>query len=232
MGNEIATMTPAKLLEIAVSKDADLDKLKELMDLQERWEANEARKAYVQAMNDFKAEPPEIFKDTHVEYTTTKGTTIYDHANLANVVDAIGASLAKHSLSHRWNVEQPDGGQIKVICIITHSMGHSESVPMQSGADQSGGKNNIQAIGSTITYLERYTLLAATGMATRENNDDGSGSEPPALISEDQLQEIVELIAAKGADKEGFLKFLKLDSLDKLPASSFAGAYAALKAKK
>jgi len=55
--------TPAQLLAIAVDKDADIDKLTKLMELQERWEANEARKAYVQAMNEFKASPPEIFKD-------------------------------------------------------------------------------------------------------------------------------------------------------------------------
>jgi hypothetical protein len=50
------TNTPAALILQAVQSNTDLDKLKGLLELQERWEANEARKAYHQAMSDFKAE--------------------------------------------------------------------------------------------------------------------------------------------------------------------------------
>jgi len=42
---EPTSLTPMTLINMAVSQGADTDKLKQLMDLQERWEANEARKA-------------------------------------------------------------------------------------------------------------------------------------------------------------------------------------------
>ena len=54
--------TPSVLLAMAVQQGADLDRLERLMALQERWEANEARTAFVAAMTAFKAEPLEIFK--------------------------------------------------------------------------------------------------------------------------------------------------------------------------
>ena len=60
-------------------------------------------------------------------------------------------------------------------------MGHSESTTLQSPPDASGGKNSIQAIGSAVTYLSRYTLLAITGLATGENEDDGQGYEPEKI---------------------------------------------------
>jgi len=39
-------VTPARLLEIAVSQDADIDKLSQLMDLQQRYEEAQARKSF------------------------------------------------------------------------------------------------------------------------------------------------------------------------------------------
>jgi len=200
--------TPADLLAVAVSQGADLDKLEKLMELQERWEANEAKRAYVRAMNAFKADPPEIVKDQTVRYNTSNGTTQYSHASLQNVTDKIAEALAKHGLSHRWDVEQLEGGQIRVTCVITHELGHSESTPLQAGPDQSGGKNNIQAVGSTVAYLERYTLLAATGLATKEMDDDGRGSEIE-YITEDEALAIHAKITDNDIDLAKFLAWLK-----------------------
>ncbi len=203
-----STSTPADLLAVAVSQGADLDKLEKLMELQERWEANEARKAYVRAMNEFKAHAPEIVKDREVAYNTSSGTTAYRHASLHNVTQTIIEALAEHGFSHRWNVEQLDGGQIRVTCVITHEMGHSESTPLQAGPDQSGGKNNIQAVASTVSYLERYTLLAATGLATKEMDDDGRGSEIE-YITEDEALAIHAKITDNDIDLAKFLAWLK-----------------------
>lgn len=164
--------TPAELLRIAVSQNADIDKLAKLMDLQERWEKNEARKAFVVAMNAFKAEPPSILKNKHVHFDTQKGPTDYDHATLDHVCDRVIGSLSKHGISHRWRIEQ-NGEWIKVTCILTHELGHSEETTLQGVADSSGNKNNIQAIGSTVTYLQRYTLLAACGLAAANTDNDG-----------------------------------------------------------
>ena len=163
---EVATITPMSMLAIAVEQGADLDKLSKLMDLQERWEANEARKAFVRAMSKFKADPPKIVKDKQVAYGQTK----YKHAELDQVASVIGVALALVGISHRWTLDQSNG--ISVCCILTHDLGHSESVTMTAPSDTSGQKNPIQAIASTISYLERYTLLASTGLATGEDDTD------------------------------------------------------------
>lgn len=169
--------TPADLLRHAMDTGADLEKLEKLMDLQQRWEAAEARKAFVSAMAKFKAEPIQIEKDTHVNYQSSKGQVSYWHASIGNVTALICAALAKHGFAHRWDTNQR-GGAITVTCIITHEQGHSEVNELTAHADDSGGKNGIQAIASTVTYLQRYTLLAITGMATRDQ-DDTDGRAPP-----------------------------------------------------
>lgn len=170
-------VTPMDMLKMAVSQGADLDKLEKLMALQERWEANEARKAFYSALSGFKAEGITVGKDSRVTYKTDKGVTDYVHASLGNICNVIGPALSRHGLSYRWDTIQAEA-RIKVTCVLSHELGHSEKVSLEGGADLSGGKNNIQAVGSTVSYLERYTLLAITGTATeQQEDDDGQGSE-------------------------------------------------------
>jgi hypothetical protein len=63
---------------------------------------------------------------------------------------------------------------MEVTCTIRHILGHSESVAMGAAPDTGPGRNAIQARGSAKSYLERYTLLAATGMAASDTDNDGN----------------------------------------------------------
>lgn len=168
--------TPVHLLNMAVQQGADIDKLEKLMDLQTRWEQNEARKAYHQAIAEFKTESINIIKNKSVSFDNSNGgKTEYKHATLSNILELTVPVLAKYGLSHSWSTEQADG-LVTVKCFLTHSAGHSESVSLFSSPDTSGKKNGIQQIGSTISYLERYTFLAITGLAAKDQDDDGSSS--------------------------------------------------------
>lgn len=218
------------VVALAIEKGASMETLEKMMALQERYEANEARRAYHVSMSEFKANPPKIIKDAHVKYSTSKGTTDYKHATLANITSTISSELSKYGLSATWHTEQIDK-LIKVTCKITHIMGHSESTSLSASPDDSGGKNTIQAIGSTVTYLERYTLLAATGLATCESDDDGYASKS-SYISEKQIVELDELIREVDADYEKFIQFMGVEKLSQIRSGDFAKAKAGLEAKK
>lgn len=185
----LTTPTPATLLQMAVQQGADLDRLEKLMALQERWENNEAKKSFTQAMAEFKANPPEIFKDKEVSYTGTA----YSHATLGNVCSKIVAALARVGISHKWDLQQ-SGGDVAVTCVLTHRMGHSEGTRMESNADTSGKKNPIQAVASAISYLQRYTLLAATGLATQDQDDDAHASQQAASTAPDWVMKFISQI--------------------------------------
>lgn len=181
----VAMTTPATLLQIAIDKGADLDRLEKLMELQERWEANEARKAYLDAKAAFKAEPLTIRKNKSVGYKTKEGDFVgYKHAELSDVTEAVGPSCAKHGLSYSWDIKQ-DGSKIKVTCTLTHKLGHSESVTLEAAPDSSGKKNPIQQVASSITYLQRYTLQAVTGTAAKGDDSDAGGHDEPELMSQE-----------------------------------------------
>ena len=191
---ELPAATPMELLRIAMSQNADIDKLAKLLELQERWEKNEAKKAFVRALSEFKANPPEITKNRHVKF----GSTEFDHATLDHVTDQIGAALSAHGLSHTWSMRQ-ENNAIYVTCTLTHKDGHSESVTLSASADTSGSKNAIQAIGSTVTYLQRYTLLAATGLAARNSDDDGAQGGGESKMED--LSEKLDWIASASAEE-------------------------------
>lgn len=179
-------ITPMGMLQTAIERGASIESMTALMALQERWEANEARKAYAKAVSAFRSEGLSVSKDNTVRYKTDKGITEYTHATLGAICSAINPALAAHELSFRWETMQEEA-KIKVTCILMHSLGHSERTSLSSGADTSGGKNNIQAIGSTVAYLQRYTLLAITGTSTKDADDDGQSSESQNGISQEQV---------------------------------------------
>lgn len=223
-----AAASPVDLIRTAVEKGMDAAQLATLMDLQERWEKGEAKKAFIAAMGAFKENPPELVKNKEVSYGKGKETA-YSHATLDQVSGVIGKALTEHDITHRWSVEQSETS-IKVTCILTHAQGHSEETTLAAPADNSGSKNSIQAIGSTVTYLQRYTLLAAVGLAVKDQDKDGA--VPLELITSAQKDQIIKLMRETNTVTAQFLKYLKVDSLDQLPAVKFQSAIAALNDKK
>lgn len=187
--------TPADLLRVAMERGANMDLMERLMALQERHEANEARKAFVDNMAAFKCEPLDIFKRKEVGYKTQDGGFVgYKHAELSDVVAVVVPALARNGFSHRWDVKQ-EQGRVFVTCIVTHRAGHSESLTMDAAPDDSGKKNKLQQVASTVTYLQRYTLLGITGTAAKGMDDDGAGSGEEEGAGDEQSELLESLLA-------------------------------------
>ena len=228
-----ASITPMDLIARAQQADASIEKMEQLFNLQLRWEENEAKKAYHQAVASFKAEAVDIVKNKRVSYRTDKGVTEYSHAELGQVVNTVTPLLSKHGLSSHWEYSQQDS-RIRVTCFLTHEMGYEKSTSLEAAPDTSGGKNSIQAIGSTTSYLERYTFLAMTGLASRDQDDDGKGSNRPEvqLITESQVMDLLGLMKEVNADEAKFCTYYRISDVAELPASKFAAAVKSLEAKR
>lgn len=167
---------PATMLELAIRQGLDETRLAKFMDLYERWQNEQARRAYVAAMADFKAEPMRILKTKFVD---VPGGAKFFHATLADICDGVLANLGKHGFSHSWIPVQLENGWVEITCVMTHRDGHSERFTLRGPPDNSGKKNPLQEIGSTKTYLERYTLMAAVGMGASDMDDADDRPPPP-----------------------------------------------------
>lgn len=181
--------SPAKLLEIAVSKDMDIEKLERLLALQERWDSEQARKAYLDAFSKFQAECPEIPKNIKkvIPYKQGGGSKTLEYADLGQISKYVRPAMEKHGLSFRWEQNQADG-LIKITCIMSHRDGHSEKTSLFSQPDTSGGKGGLHSIMSTVTYLKRYTLSCLAGLSTVDSDDDGVAGDAAHQAPQQQAQ--------------------------------------------
>ena len=229
MSVEVKDKSPMELAQSFLTSGGNLENLEKMLSLQERFDTTQAKKAYTVAMSKFKSTPLLISKDK------VNGQFKSKYVSIGNLVNSALPGMGACGLSHKWEIDQSDIKNIKVTCMVTHSAGHSESVSMIAPPDTSGGasKNPIQQIKSTITYLRAATFEGVMGLASTDANfdDDGNQSSSIKYITENQLSQIVDMIAATESDEVLFLKFMGIESIKLMPVNLFNKAIASLKAK-
>lgn len=186
----VSDTTPGALLQAMVERGSiDTALLREMLELQKEWEANEARKAYVAAMAECKADPefPTVIrKNKAADFPSKKegaesGRVKYRYTTLDKIVPVVSPVLSRHGFSFDWVPSQdPKTKELTVELRITHVKGHIETFTLTASPDQTGAKNAIQAVGSTFEYLKRYTLTGALGISTGDDDDAGSGTKTKA----------------------------------------------------
>jgi hypothetical protein len=169
---------PLGLMQSAIAKGASVEVMRQLLDLHERSQAFEARKAFDAAMAAAKAEIPVIVKSNTVDFTTKFGRTHYAYEDIGSIAEVIDPILSKHGLYYRWSTEPTDNPAVTLVtCIVSHRDGHSIQNSLPAIRDETGNKNINQAVGSAVTYMQRYTLKAALGIAAAKDDDGRGGAE-------------------------------------------------------
>lgn len=227
--HSLPAVTPMGMIERAIEKGSDVALIEKLMELAERHDRTVGRRAFDQAIAAAKAEFPEIRKNKTVDFSTSKGRTHYKHEDMAEISRAVDPVLSRYGLSYRYRTHQ-DGRAVTVTCILSHRDGYSEETSLSSAADESGNKNHLQAVGSAATYLQRYTLKMALGLAATED-DDARRADSVKRIDADQYQVLQGLIDDAAADVPKLLKFLGAETIEELTLAQFGTAVSALRKK-
>jgi hypothetical protein len=223
--------TPMAMLDRAIEQGAGVEVLAKLMDLQERHEKAQARKAFDAAIADAKNKMPRIDKNRSVDFTSAKGRTNYKYEDLAEIARTIDPVLGEFGLSYRFRTNVQNG-TVVVTCIVSHRDGHSEENSLPADIDTSGNKNHLQAVGSAVTYLSRYTLKAALGLAASNDDDGRAAGRPLDTISVDQKSELIDALDLLPAGSEGrLLASLGLEELSDIPSAEFAKVLRSVKNK-
>jgi len=212
-------VTPMDMLNRAVSSGASLDMVEKLMTLQERWDASQARKQFDAAVSAAKAEIPPITRNA----TGHNAKKYADFAAIAKVVDPI---IGQHGLSYRFRTTQTD--KISVTCILSHKAGHSEETTLCGPADATGNKNAIQAIGSTLTYLQRYSLVQMLGLAAAADDDGKSAADAGAITPEQATEIATKCKAVADGFDESFCNYFGIETIADLPAKEYQRALVAI----
>ena len=190
----------APLVALLASRAVDADTVREMLAVQRDHRAELAREAYARALARFRRVAPTLDKDREVVAETDDDTSrTYRHTSLGHAMEVVNPLLGELGLNLSWHPRVEDG-VVHVETRLTHELGHAESVTLPGAPDRSGGKNAIQAMKSTITYLERTGALALLGLAGRDDDDGRAAGaiepeQPPVeLLSDDEASALDALL--------------------------------------
>ncbi|MGO2507184.1 MAG: ERF family protein [Psychrobacter alimentarius] len=159
-------------MSMAMNPECDVDKLEKLMALYERDEARKSKVAFSKDFAEMQSELPTVAKSKTVSFKKDGNgnpITAYKHATLEDIVDVVRPVLQTFGFAASFSVNTID--KVSVTCTLMHKEGHSIETTITLKEDQSGGKNGVQAIGSSVSYGKRYTLASLLNIATRDDDD-------------------------------------------------------------
>jgi hypothetical protein len=106
----------------------------------------------------------------HAQIDSTNPHFRNEYASLESCIGAIKPALAENGLSLVQCPDRADNGDFILTSIITHASGEwiSFSAPMILS------KNDMQGLGSAVTYQRRYSLQSLFGIG--DTDDDGNGA--------------------------------------------------------
>lgn len=220
-------ITPMTMIERALASGASPDHLEKLLTLQERWEATQARKAFIASMALARAKFAPILKKNE-GYSNR-----YKYETLTDVIDAVDDPLRSNGFSYDWVTEDLADGRIRVTCVLTHEAGHcrqnSLSGDPKETADAKANMNGFQRMGGAVTYLQRYTLKAALGVSASPDTDGRANDADLSLsINAEQFQELRNLLDEGGSKEADMLSYVKAKDMETMNLRQYAQAKNAL----
>lgn len=174
---------------LATDPNADLTKLERFLDLQERILAKSAEAEFGAALSAFQGECPAIMKSKEIKGQT--GPARGSYCPYGSLMEQVQPFLTKHGFSvHFTQDAKAEGKQVAVHGFVRHRAGHKEPLGFTMPPDPSGGKSDIQAIGSTRSYAKRYAVTDFFNLRLLDGSEvdsDGNlrGVRKPATRQED-----------------------------------------------
>lgn len=216
--------TPLVILQTAVERGTDASQLEKLMDLQERWEKNQAEKAFNEAMYQCQQQMPAVVKDAQNSHTKTGYATLEAVQKTARPIYApLGFSLC----FGEDDCPRPDWK--RTVCDVSHVGGHTRRYHLDLPVDSSGSMNKVQGCISTTSYGQRRLLCMIFNVTIGDEDDDGQTASE--VIAPELADELAELIKKKGTSLQRVLDWAKRNSLDEFTVTQYREAKKMLQAK-
>jgi ERF superfamily. len=214
-----------QVIERAASNPSvDIDKMERLLQMQERVMDRNAKMAFNASFAQMQTEMPVITERGEI---AVGGQVRSKYAKFEDINEAVKPILERHGFSINFKT-MTEGKDIAVTGVLMHSMGHREEASMVLPSDTSGSKNNVQALGSSISYGKRYVMNSLLNITSRGEDNNGQG----AKISEEQVATIEALMEETKADRPKFLKYMAVEKVSDISEAHFKNAIAALERKR
>lgn len=246
MENQLITMPDATsesaqlmqmIRDMAANPNADVDKMTALLNFKREVLKDQHEIEFNQALARLLKKLPRIKKDGVVEYAVDKARPdgpkkkAFNFATWENVDSVIRPLLEEEGFILSFDSVMKEGGGAVITGTLLHSSGHSRSSSIPLGLDGSGGKNNLQGMGSTLSYGKRYTTFMLLNIVTEGEDDDGVRGGM-VFIDEKSVTAINELLEETKADKSRFLQMMEVAEVENILAKDYSVAMNALISKR
>lgn len=230
----VSDQEPGNLLHaiVTLAKDSAVDvaKLDALLKMQERLEGRDAEREFTAAFVRLSAKMPRVKKNGTISLGTNKGSIPF--AKWEDMDKIIRPLLNEEgfALSFDSAPRPGDGGGLVVTGRLERG-GHARTASIPLPLDTGPGRNNLQAMGSTLSYGKRYCAEMLLNIV-REGDDDDGKRGGAQFITQDDIGKLRKLIADTGTDEDRFLQFFQVTDLASLTVENLAPARNMLLAKR
>lgn len=203
----------------AANPKVDVDKMRALLEMQERIMAREAEIAFTEAMGRVQNAVPRIVKDRKI---IVKGSLRSKYAALEDIDRVVRPLILAEGFSLLYSTEDVPPKATKLILTVKHRLGHKEPFSLVLPIDNSEFRSPAQNAASTVSFGKRILLCMAFNIITVDEDKDGN--PPGDFIHENQVLNIVDLLKQIGLreDDQKFLAWAGADKIEHIQLASYS----------
>jgi hypothetical protein len=186
--------------------NTDVAKLRALLDMGREVRAENAQALFAEAMFRVQSQLRPMVRSKTVKLTKDgRDLGSYDFLPAEDIDDVLRPMLEEHGLWEVFTTEpRADGAGLVGILEVGHVAGHSRKVSMPLPLDTGAGRNNLQAYGSTVSYLRRYLREMMFSIIRKGADDDGRRGGTK-FIEQAQVDELRQMAERAGRQEATFL---------------------------
>lgn len=192
--------TPLLLIQQGIDAKISPRDMKDLFDLQVRYEQRLAELAYADAITAFQSECPPIHKGK------AGPNAAYMYAPYETIMKVITPLLRRHKIVVTFDTAEGDG-KMQVTCRVRVGVVEKHTTVMLAVGAGNKMMSPTQAGVGAISYGKRTALCAALNIVCTDEDTDGQADPDEKIIASAQ-EEIDSLLRQAGMDDAGVTRFL------------------------
>lgn len=147
------------------------------------------------------------------------------YADLSSVVDATMPALNANGIAVIQPMQESETGRVVMTKFI-----HTSGEVLECAIPLIVAKNDMQGMGSAITYARRYGLMSLAGIAPEDDDGNAAAQAAPRTISADQFIALRDTAEQAGVSSDKICAAYGAPSLEQFPLEAFARAMKKLRA--
>lgn len=227
-GNQLLNL----IQTVVTNPDVSVEKIQALWDMQKQMEAKRAEDAFRAALIAAQDEVQALAWD---KINIERNSRNVGYPKIERMIKPI---RQKYGFTESFDTEDhPSPDTMYFCCDLAHKDGHEKRYRLPMPIDPAGPKGGgvmtkPQAVSSGVSYGMRNLAKMIWNISMLVDKDDTDGNVPYDTITQSQAADLKALAEETKSDVKKFCDYYKIDSIENLPASSYASAVAAFEKKR